>query len=177
MAGIFTRKTIAEIMANEALTPEERTDLVFSLYGRALEDGYVTKLAAKAAQESAVEAARAQWEKALEKPDVLQSDEYRALADEFDAYRAMQGARTSAEYRDVKPKFFETVYAMVDRGDGAKPVTQQLEDIRERYEEYFLAGDSPDYRAPRFGAPVEGSMPRGEGGAEAEFARAWGFGR
>ena len=63
MAGIFTRKSISEIMSNEALTPEERTDQVFSLYGKALDDGYLTKGAAAAAQASAIEQAKAEWEK------------------------------------------------------------------------------------------------------------------
>ena len=57
MAGIFTRKTIASILNNEDLTPEERTDQIFSLYGRAVDDGYITKTAAQAATDAAVEKA------------------------------------------------------------------------------------------------------------------------
>ena len=54
MAGIFTRKAIAAILGDENLTPEERTDQLFSLYGRALDDGYITKGAAQAAQDAAI---------------------------------------------------------------------------------------------------------------------------
>ena len=61
MAGIFTRKEVAKIMADENLTPEERTDAIFSLYGRALDDGYVTKKAAEAAQQAAVKTAQEAW--------------------------------------------------------------------------------------------------------------------
>ena len=50
MAGIFTRKEISKILSDENLTPDERSDQIFSLYGRALDDGYVTKGAAEAAQ-------------------------------------------------------------------------------------------------------------------------------
>ena len=138
MGNIFTRKALGEIMGNEALTPEQRTEQVFGLYGRALEDGYVARGAAAQARQAALESARAEWEKGVEVPDPRQSDAYKELAGEFDAYRQMQAARSSREYEGVKPKFFETVYGMVARGDGAKPVEEQLAEIRERYEEYFV---------------------------------------
>ena len=38
MPNIFTRKALNEIMGNEALTPEQRTEQVLGLYGRALDD-------------------------------------------------------------------------------------------------------------------------------------------
>lgn len=175
MAGIFTRKSIAEIMSNEGLTPEERTDQVFSLYGRALDDGYVTKSAAKAAQEAALEQAKTEWEKAQPKPDVRGSDEYKQLQGEFEAYRTMQTARASDDYKGVKPKFFETVYGLVERGDGAKPVGDQLKAIREKYEEYFTPEAQPEPAKPQFGARTEGSMPKGDEGAVAALTKAWGF--
>lgn len=173
MAGIFTRKSLAEIMANEALSPEERTDQVFSLYGRAIDDGFVTKGAAKAAQDSAIEQAKAEWEKSIPKPNVKESDEYKALQGEYDAYKAMQGARASDDFKGVKPKFFETVYGMIQRGDGAKSVKDQLTEIRGQYEEYFTPEEQPP--KPQFGGPVEGSMPKGDEGATNAFTKAWGF--
>ena len=140
MAGIFTRSALRSIMEDENLTPQQRTEQVYGLYGRALEDGYVSRSEAQ----RALEAARA------EAPGVVDSDEYRALKGEFDAYRAMQAARTGREYEGVKPKFFETVYGMVDRGEGAKPLREQLADIRERFEEYFVENPS---------AALRGGMP------------------
>ena len=176
MAGIFTRKTLQEIMANESLTPEERTEQVFSLYGRAIDDGYVTKAAARAAQDSAIEQAKTEWERGLTAPDAKESAEYKALVDEFAAYKTMQAARTSADFAEVKPKFFETVYGLLQRGDGAKPVPEQLADIRGQYEEYFTAKPQANNNPkPQFGAPVEGSMPKGNEGAVAAFTNAWGF--
>lgn len=175
MAGIFTRKSIAEIMSNDQLTPEERTDQVFSLYGRAIDDGFITKGAAAAAQASALEQAKADWEKNITKPDPKESDEYKALRGEYDAYKAMQTARTSKDFEGVKPKFFETVYGMIDRADGAKSVEEQLKGIRENYEEYFTAATAPAGQKPTFGAPTEGSMPKGDEGAVSGFAKAWGF--
>ena len=173
MADIFTRRALNDIMANEGLTPEQRTEQVFSLYGRALDDGYIAKRAAQQAQQTALDNAKAEWEKGIKVPDPKESDAYKQLAGEFDAYKQMQTARGSKEYEGVKPKFFETVYGMVDRGDGAKPVEEQLKGIRENYEEYFTSAE-PE-KKPTFGAPVEGSMPKGETGAVKGFADAWGF--
>ena len=174
MSNIFTRKALNDIMGNEGLTPEQRTEQVFSLYGRALDDGYIAKTAAQQAQQTALDNAKAEWEKGVKVPDPKESDAYKQLQGEFDSYKQMQQARTSEDYKGVKGKFFETVYGMVDRKDGAKPVAEQLADIRKGYEEYF----EPEQRQqnkPTFGAPVEGSMPKGDQGAVAAFSKAWGF--
>ena len=174
MGNIFTRKALNEIMANEGLTPEQRTEQVFGLYGRALDDGYIAKTAAQQAQQTALDNARAEWEKGITTPDPRESDAYKELQGQFDAYKAMQTARSSDAYKGVKGKFFETVYGMVDRGDGAKPVEEQLKGIREQYEEYFEQAQQQQPK-PTFGAPTEGSMPKGETGAVKGFADAWGF--
>ena len=173
MGNIFTRKALSDIMANEGLTPEQRTEQVMSLYGRALDDGYISKSAAQSAQETALTSAKAEWEKSIVKPDPKESDEYKALQSEFGAYRTMQQARTSDDYKEVKPKFFETVYGMVSREEGAKPVKDQLAEIRGNYEEYFTTAQPQP--KPQFGAPVGGSMPKGETGAVKGFSDAWGF--
>lgn len=173
MAGIFTRKALAEIMSNESLTPEERTDQVFSLYGRAIDDGYVTKGAAKLAQDSAIEQAKEAWAKEQPQPKVTESDEYKALQAKFEGYKAMEQARASEDFKGVKPKFFETVYNMINRADGAKPVKDQLTELRQGYEEYFTPEDNP--AKPKFGGPTHGSLPSGEQGAAASLASAWGF--
>lgn len=175
MGNIFTRKALNEIMGNEALTPEQRTEQVFGLYGRALDDGYIGKTAAAQAQQTALDNAKAEWEKGIKVPDPKESDEYKALQGEFTAYKEMQQARTSDAYKGVKGKFFEQVYGMVDRNDGAKPVEEQLKGIREKYEEYFEAPQQQGAPKPSFGAPVEGAMPTGQTGAVKGFSDAWGF--
>lgn len=171
MGNIFTRKALSEIMGNEGLTPEQRTEQVMGLWGRALDDGYIAKTAAQQAQQTALDNAKAEWEKGVKMPDPKESDEYKALQGEFASYKAMQTARGSKEYEGVKPKFFETVYGMVDKSDGAKPIEEQLKGIRENYEEYF----APAQPKPSFGAPTQGSMPKGDDGAEAQFLKAWGL--
>lgn len=171
MAGIFTRPEVAKILNDESLDADERVNRIMSLRGRDIDDGYITKSAAKAAQDSAIEAAKTEWEKNLPKYNAKESEEYKALMGEFAAYKSMQGARSSEEYSEVKPKFFETVYNMVDRSEGAKPVKDQLAEIRKGYDEYFAQQPAK----PTFGAPTEGSMPKGEEGAVARFQNAWGF--
>ena len=173
MPKIFTRDALNKIMADENMTPEQRTEAVYGLYGRALDDGYIAKSAAQQAQQTALDNAKAEWEKGVKAPDPKESDDYKTLQSQFNDYKAMQQARGSKEFEGVKPKFFETVYGMVDRGDGAKPVEEQLKGIRESYEEYFTPAQQQ--KPPTFGAPVEGSMPKGETGAVKGFADAWGF--
>lgn len=137
MSNIFTRKALNEIMSNEGLTPEQRTEQVFGLYGRALDDGYIAKGAAAQAQETALANAKAEWEKTITKPDPKESAEYKALRGEYDEYKAKQQARGTEDYKRVKDKFFDTVYGMIDRGEGAKPVKDQLAEIEGKWGEYF----------------------------------------
>jgi hypothetical protein len=177
MAGIFTRKELTKILGDENLTPEERADQIFSLYGRALDDGYITKGAAEAAQKAAIATAQEAWQKEQKPVNAKELPEYIELQKQFDGYKTKQTARTSAEYAEVKPKFFDRVYDLIDRADGAKPVTEQLADMRKEYEEYFTTAKAaePTPNKPQFGAKPEGTMPKGEEGAVAAFTNAWGF--
>ena len=175
MAGIFTRKALTDILNDADLTPEERANQIFSLYGRALDDGYITRSAAEAAQKAAIDAAKETWSKEQKPIDVKETPEYKELFGQFEGYKTKQNARTSAEYAEVKPKFFDRVYDLIDRADGAKPVTEQLADLRKEYEEYFTAKADPAPQKPLFGAKPEGSMPKGDEGAVAAFTNAWGF--
>ena len=175
MAGIFTRKELSKILSDENLTPDERADQIFSLYGRALDDGYVTKGAADAAQKAALETAKQAWEKEQKPINVKETPEYIDLLNNFEGYKTKQTARTSAEYAEVKPKFFDRVYDLIDRADGAKPVTEQLADLKKEYEEYFTVQAADPAPKPQFGAKPEGTMPKGEEGAVAAFKNAWGF--
>ena len=179
MAGIFTRPEITKIINNADLTPEERVDQLFSLYGRAIDDGFVTKKAADAAQTAAIEAAKTEWEKAQQKPNVIESEEYKKLQGEFDDYKSRQTARSSDDFKGVKPKFFDTVYDRIDRAEGAKPISEQIAGLKKDYEEWFVsepAEPTPPPKFPQFGAKPEGGMPKGDEGAVAGFKNAWAFG-
>lgn len=172
MAGIFTRGALDKIMSNADLTPEQRTEQVFSLYGRALDEGYVSKHDAEEAKTAAIEAAKAGF-KIPEPIDPKTTPEYMELMKERDMLRAIGGE----DFAQVKPKFREQVFGMLDRGEKAKPISEQLTGIAEKYEEYFTPKqqDPAPQQKPTFGAPVEGSMPKGEEGAVSAFMNAWGF--
>ena len=174
MAGIFTRPELTKIVNNADLTPEERVDQIFSLYGRAVDDGFITRKAAEAATSAAVETAKQEWEKNQPKVNVLETEEYKKLQGEFDGYKTRQTVLSSDDFKDVKPKFRDKVFDALDMGEGSKPISEQIAAIRKDYEEYFNAAE-PAPSLPQFGAKPQGSMPKGEEGAVAAFANAWGF--
>ena len=138
MAGIFTRPALDKIMQNAELTPEQRTEQVFSLYGRALDEGYISKRDAEDAKNQAVEAAKAGF-KVPDPVDPKTTPEYMEIARERDMLRAIGGE----DFTKVKPKFRETVFGMLDRGEKAATVADQLTGIKEKYEEYFIQDEQP----------------------------------
>ena len=138
MAGIFTRPALDKIMQNAELTPEQRTEQVFSLYGRALDEGYISKRDAEEARNQAVEQAKAGF-KVPDPVDPKTTPEYMEVARERDMLRAIGGE----DFSRVKPKFRETVFGMLDRGEKAQAIQEQLTGIKEKYEEYFLP-DEPE---------------------------------
>lgn len=165
--AIMSRKSITAILANEGLSPEEKVEQIFALHGQALDAGYVTKEAAAAAKASAVEEAQ----KSFKIPDPKESAEYKALNDQFAAYKTKQEARTAPDYASIKPKFFDAVY---DRIDHTKPVKEQIEKLKTDYEEFFNAEQKEEPpKQPQFGTQSEGTMPKGDGGES--FAKYWGF--
>ena len=144
MAGIFTRPALDKIMNNGDLTPEQRTEQVFALYGRALDEGYVSRQAAEDAKNQAVEAAKAGF-KVPDPVDPKTTPEYMEIVKERDMLRAIGGD----DFQTVKPKFRETVFGMLDRGEKAAAVADQLTGIKEKYEEYFLPGEQPADAKPQ----------------------------
>lgn len=169
MAGIFTRGELDKIIRNGELTDEQKTEQLFSLYGRALDDGYISKRAAEETKNAAIEATKAGF-KVPEPIDPKTTPEYQELAKERDMLRAIGGE----DFAQVKPKFREQVFGMLDRGEKAKPIADQLNGIQEKYEEYFTPKAEPTPK-PTFGAPTQGSMPKGDEGATSGFMNTWGF--
>lgn len=180
MASIYTRKAVTAIINDENLTNDEKTERLFTLYGQALDDGYLSKSQAQAMQNAAVEAAKADALKDYKAPDVKETEEYKALQKEMEDERAKFKARDSEDFKGVKSKFFDTVYGMIDRSEGAKPVAEQLKTIGEKYEEYFVPGESTDPQSetnrnkPIFGAETQGSAPTGK--TAPSFGEYWGYG-
>ena len=138
MAGIYTRNEVDKIIRNSELTDEQKTEQLFALHGRALDDGYVSKRAAEDAKTQAVEAAKAGF-KAPDPVDPKTTPEYMEIVRERDMLRAIGGD----DFATVKPKFRETVFGMLDRGEKAQAVADQLTGIKEKYEEYFIPDEQP----------------------------------
>jgi len=159
----FTRKFLMDHGV-----PEDQVDAIMAARNQTMNDtlsGYVPK----ADVQKQIDAAIA----AVPKPEPIDpktTDEYMALQRERDMLRAIGGE----DFASVKPKFREQVFGMLDRGEKAKPINEQLTGIQEKYEEFFTAKQEPTPK-PTFGAPTQGSMPKGDEGAEAQFLKAWGL--
>ena len=143
MAGIYTRNEVDKIIRNSELTDEQKTEQLFALHGRALDDGYVSKRAAEDAKNQAVDAAKAGF-KVPDPVDPKTTPEYMEIVRERDMLRAIGGD----DFSKVKPKFRETVFGMLDRSEKAQAVADQLTGIKEKYEEYFLP-DEPANNDPK----------------------------
>lgn len=152
-------KALAEVMVG--LMPEEEVQKRVEEAVSEAREGLVPEEEVQRRVEEAVAAVRAEQG----------GEAYQRLVDERDMLRAIGGA----DFEDVKPKFREQVYALLDRSRRAAPLADQLAAIREKYEEYFVEREQPQ-RLPRFGAPTLGSMPRGTIGTADQFSQAWGFG-
>lgn len=133
---------------------------------RALGANYIPKSDVKEQIDTAVQNALKDAPQAISPTD---TDEYKSVAEERDMLRALSGD----DFASVKPKFREAVYKMLERGENAPPVAEQLKTVAEKYEEYFTPTDTP--QAPQFGAEVRGQMPSGK--TEKTFMDVWGYDR
>ena len=125
----------------------------------------------KADVQSQIDTAVADAQKNAPTPNIKESDDYKALQEEFEGFK--RKVETSAELKKggVKDKFLDNVYALLEDG---KPAAEQLAAIREQYEEYFNPTDqAPVPHAPQFGAEVRGQMPAGKTGSS--FMDVWGY--
>lgn len=156
----FTRRTVA----GYGLT-DEQLEKVMTLYATSLSD-YIPK----AELQSKIDEALADAQKnALQSAQIKETDEYKAVAEERDMLRALGGD----DFASVKPKFRETVYKMLERGENSPAIAEQLKSVAEKYEEYFMKPEPAQPAAPQFGGEVKGQMPAGKTGAS--FMDVWGY--
>ena len=145
---------------------DEQIEYIMTESGRSLSANYVLSSDVQSRIDEAVKAAQPA------PVDVKTSQEYIELANERDMLRAIGGD----DFSTVKPKFREQVFGMLERGENAKPVAEQLTGIREKYDEYFIPQEQPNPNPkPQFGSPDKGAMPKGNDSAVETIQKAWGF--
>lgn len=144
---------------------DEQIEYIMTESGRSLSANYTLTSDVQAQIDAAV--------KAVPQVNVKESPEYKEIFEENGMLRAIG----SDDFKTVKPKFRETVYKMLDRSEGAKPIAEQHAAIKEKYEEYYIP-DQPkeEPKKPQFGSPDKGAMPKGNESAVDAITKAWGFG-
>ena len=144
---------------------DEQIEYIMTESGRSLSANYVLSSDVQSRIDEAVAAIKP------EQIDVKTTPEYAELQHERDMLRAIGGE----DFAGVKPKFREQVFKMLQTGDDAKPISEQLTGIKEKYDEYFIPEEQPPQPKPTFGSPDKGTMPKGDEGATAAISKAWGF--
>lgn len=154
-------------LENKGMT-KEQVEFVMTEGNRSLAANYMLSSEVQGQIDAAVQKALSEVKPTT--VDVTTTEEYLKLAQERDMLRAIG----SDAFKDVKPKFRETVFGMLDRGEKAPAIADQLKAIGEKYEEYFVPASDPEpAQKPSFGAPAQGSAPTGKSGPS--FNDTWGF--
>ena len=144
---------------------KEQIEYIMTESGRSLGANYVLSSDVQARIDEAVKAVKP------DPVDVKTTPEYAEILNERDMLRAIGGD----DFAQVKQKFREQVYGMLDRSEKAKPIAEQLTAIKEKFEEYYIPEPAPAPK-PQFGSPDKGTMPKGNDSAADAIAKAWGFG-
>lgn len=157
----FTRKSLAGLGLNE-----EMIEKVMTLHGTSMAD-FIPKSELKTKIEEAV----ADAQKNAPAPNIKDSDDYKALQASFDSYKKKIETSSELKKGGVKEKFIDNVYSLLT---DDKPAAEQLDAIREKYEEYFDSAPTQQQpSAPQFGAQVQGQMPSGN--RATTFEDVWGI--
>ena len=139
--ALFKRPTLKE----KGLT-DEQIEWLLTESNRVLAANYMPKSDLQEQIDAAVAAAKKDLPQSTKIED---SDEYKAVVAERDMLRAIGGE----EFSSIKPKFRETVYGMIQRGEDAPSLADQLGQVKEQYEEYFVEADPKPKNTPVFSKP------------------------
>lgn len=119
---------------------KDQIEYLMTESNRSLAANYVLKSDVQAQIDEAVKAVKPA------EVDPKTTPEYMEIVAERDMLRTIGGA----EFASVKPKFRESVFKMLDRGENAAPVADQLTGIKENYDEYFITEDQKQQNTPQF---------------------------
>ena len=139
--ALFKRPTLKD----KGLT-DDQIEWLLTESNRALAANYMPKSDLQEQIDAAVAEAKKDFPKAVKIED---SDEYKAVAAERDMLRAIGGE----EFSSIKPKFRETVYSMIQRGEDAPSLEDQLGQVKAKFEEYFVEADPKPKNTPVFSKP------------------------
>lgn len=161
--ALFNRKTLESKGLNA-----EQIEYIMTESNRKLANDYL----AKDEVQEKIDAAVLNAQKNAPLPNIKESEEYKTLQGDFDAYKRKIEASAELKNNGVKDKFLDNVYNLLD---AEKPIAEQLAEIQQQYEEYFMPTETPAQQVPQFGADVKGPMPSGNKGTS--FEDVWGFGK
>lgn len=123
--------------------PDEQLDAIMNEINTTISNrlnGYIPQTEVQAQIDAALKSV-----KQPEPIDPKTTPEYLELQRERDMLRTIGGD----DFAQVKPKFREQVFGMLDRGEKAAALAEQLTGIREKYEEFFNPQQEPDNGTPR----------------------------
>ena len=112
---------------------KDQIDYIMTESNRSLAANYVLKSDVQAQVDAAKNAAKP------EPVDPKTTPEYIELAKKNDMLQTIYGE----DFAQVKPKFRETVFGMLDRSEKAKPISEQMVGIKEKFEEYYFDAEQP----------------------------------
>lgn len=110
---------------------KEQIEFIMAESGRSLSANYTLNSDVQAKIDEAVKAVKP------EPVDIKTTPEYMEVVRERDMLRTIGGD----DFATVKPKFRETVFGLLDRGEKAAAIPDQLSGIKEKYEEYFVSDE------------------------------------
>lgn len=153
----FTRKTLQSYGLSD-----DQIEKIMTLHGTSM-----AEFVPKSDVQAQIDAAKAEANKNI---DITGNADYLKIVGERDMLRAIGGK----EFDNVKPKFREQVYNMIDRAEGAKPIDEQLGGIQKDFEEYFVKKEEPTQtKTPQFSSVDNGRMPSGT--EKPTFESLWGI--
>ena len=110
---------------------KEQIEYIMTESGRSLSANYTLNSDVQARIDDAVKTVKP------DPVDIKTTPEYIEVVRERDMLRTIGGD----DFATVKPKFRETVFGLLDRGEKAAAIADQLSGIKEKYEEYFVSDE------------------------------------
>lgn len=157
----FTRKTLVSYGLDA-----EQVDKVSTLHSTSMTD-YILKTEAKAQADAAVQEALKSAPQAI---NPTETDEYKALEQKYEKLKIT----SSKEFSSVNPKYSDFVFDKLEFGEGAAPIPDQLNAMRESMGELFVSDAQPAKNTPVYSQkPPKPSANSAEDAEVAKVLESW----